>query len=88
MNKLRYMLGPVFVRLGNSWCAGLRFYWFSIFFYKRWDPDLFYGDGNPCPWTGFVLCYRPSHATLAGAQIWLKSKRWFWLDYPKEVRYP
>lgn len=90
--KLKYMLGfkydvaeeklQAFYGF-KSWYIGICLYWFSITFFKRWEPDIKYGSGRLCSWTGFVLYYKPNPNLVEGELIWLKCKKWMWPDYPK-----
>src|SRR5262245_52381680 len=60
MNALKYMIGPFFdiereprraIPGFPSWYIGFGFYWFSLKFFKRWEPDITYGSGRLCAWT-------------------------------------
>lgn len=89
MNRLRYMIGP-YLDVDDKrstdggfrgWCVGFGFYWFRLMFFKSWDPDIRYGSGRPCAWTGFVFYYKPNPELKEGDLIWLKCKKWMWADY-------
>lgn len=96
LNKLRYMIGIHFdaedarraIYGFKSWYIKFSFYWFSLAFFKRWHPDMRYGRGRLCAWTGFVFYYRPNPDLKEGELIWLKCKKWTWPDYPKATMNP
>ena len=87
INKLRFMIGPKFVSFNGSWCIALNLYWFSLMFFKRWHPDIFYYDGSPSPWSGFVFNYNLNPVATEGDLIWLNSKKWLWPSHPKGSRH-
>jgi hypothetical protein len=80
------MLGPSFDSQDEGFYIQLAFYWFAITFFKRWDPDVRYGDGSRIPWTGFVFYYKPNPSLKEGDLIWLRCKKWMWPDHPRVIQ--
>ena len=89
-DNLKYMIGLRFDRESERWASrgfrgwyvGFSLYWFSLMFFKRWDPDARCGSGMLCAWTGFVFYYKPNKTLKEGDMIWLHCKKWMWPDYP------
>jgi hypothetical protein len=73
-----FMIGPSFQKDGSQIYVGLGFYWFKIAFFWKWhlhttkDCQL-----SACPWTGFMLAYRPAYSPKEGDLLWAKTKKWF-----------
>lgn len=76
--KLRHMIGPYFFKAyeGSGWCFKFGFYWFSIMFFKAWNPKIRYEWDTVTPWTGFMFNYNPTPNLKEGNLIWQKSKKW------------